>query len=76
MSEAKSDTLRTDVMQEAFFRKPDDLEFVFFTRKLERENTALKSAIIATLNENAYLADGDDCTLKRLKDAVPEWRAE
>ena len=35
----------------------------------------LKSAIIATLNENAHLADGDCCTLKRLKDAVPEWEA-
>jgi hypothetical protein len=42
---------------------------VNFQRKID----ALKSAIIETLNENAGLADGDVCTLKRLKDAVPEW---
>lgn len=31
-------------------------------------------AIIATLEENRYLADGDDCTLAKLKSAVPEWK--
>lgn len=41
----------------------------YFERRIE----TLKSSIIATLNENAHLADGDVCTLKRLKDAVPEW---
>ena len=35
--------------------------------------TALESAITKTLNENAHLADGDDCTLIDLKLAMPEW---
>ena len=33
----------------------------------------LESAITKTLNENAHLADGDDCTLIDLKLAMPEW---
>lgn len=31
-------------------------------------------AIIDTLEENRYLADGDDCTLAKLKSVVPEWK--
>jgi hypothetical protein len=30
----------------------------------------MREAIYLTLAENAHLADGDDCTLKRLKDAI------
>jgi hypothetical protein len=30
----------------------------------------LKEAINITIIENLHLADGDDCTLKRLKDAI------
>jgi len=30
----------------------------------------LKEAIKITIIENLHLADGDDCTLKRLKDAI------
>jgi hypothetical protein len=40
----------------------------YFERRIE----TLKSAIIATLNDTSHLADGDVCTLNRLKDAVPE----
>ena len=31
-------------------------------------------AIIDTLEENRHLADGDDCTLAKLKSVVPEWK--
>lgn len=31
-------------------------------------------AIIATLEENRNLSDGEDCTLAKLKSAVPEWK--
>ena len=48
--------------------------------QLERENAellealeALRTAIEETLEANSGLADGDDCTLKALKDAVG-WR--
>lgn len=58
--------------------------FADFARKLERERNlnaeALKYASIEiaelrhqireTIMENLHLADGDDCTLKRLKDAI------
>jgi hypothetical protein len=30
---------------------------------------ALKNAVDETLEENCHLADGDNCTLKKLKDA-------
>ncbi len=30
----------------------------------------LKEAINITITENLHLADGDDCTLKRLKDVI------
>lgn len=34
----------------------------------------LTQAIIATLEENRHLADGDDCTLAKLKSVVPDWK--
>ena len=37
-------------------------------------NSELRAAIIATLEENRHLADGDDCTLSKLKSAVPDWK--
>ncbi len=40
------------------------------TSELERENEAMRAAIQQTLMENLHLADGDVCTLKRLKDAI------
>lgn len=42
--------------------------------RLQEELAAMKSAIIACLDENGHLADGDICTLYALKGAVPEWR--
>lgn len=35
----------------------------------------LKTAVADTLEENRHLADGDDCTLKRLKDAYAKAKA-
>ena len=42
------------------------LEALLFAR---RERDDLMAAIRQTLEENKHLADGDDCTLKVLKDA-------
>ncbi len=38
--------------------------------ELERENQQLKTAILKTLEENGHLADGDNCTLISLKQAI------
>jgi hypothetical protein len=47
---------------------------VIFARQLERERNKAREAIIATLEENCHLADGDDCTLRKLKLVVPDWK--
>jgi hypothetical protein len=31
-------------------------------------------AIRETLEENRHLADGDNCTLRKLKEIVPDWK--
>jgi len=45
--------------------------------KLRAQNKLLLLAAAKTLLENLHLCDGDDCTLKDLRDAVaavdPEW---
>lgn len=38
--------------------------------EMGRQRTELANAIRLTLDENGHLADGDVCTLKRLKDAL------
>lgn len=43
-------------------------------RALNRKLKKIKKAIIATLEENRHLADGDDCTLAKLKSVVPDWK--
>ena len=45
-------------------------EFRRLAQKLERERDALREAILETIMQNLHLADGDACTLKRLKDAI------
>ena len=45
-----------------------------FCRKLERERDEAREAIMIILEENRHLADGDDCTLAKLKSVVPEWK--
>jgi uncharacterized protein (DUF3084 family) len=42
--------------------------------KVYKERDKFKQVIIATLEENRHLADGDDCTLAKLKSVVPEWK--
>jgi predicted nuclease with TOPRIM domain len=38
--------------------------------KLEEENARLRNGILKTLEKNCHLADGDDCTLKILKELI------
>ena len=42
--------------------------------RVVRERDEAREAIIATLEENRHLADGDDCTLAKLKSVVPDWK--
>ena len=42
------------------------------TQELRDQVGALRQAIRLTLEENAHLADGEVCTLSRLKDALRE----
>ena len=42
-------------------------------RILAGEVRRLRAGIIATLDANKHLADGDVCTLKELKSLVPAW---
>jgi hypothetical protein len=49
-------------------------ELTTFLRNAERERDEAREAIIATLEQNRHLADGDDCTLAKLKSVVPEWK--
>ena len=43
-------------------------------QRLTQERDELKAGIIATLEENRHLADGEICTLATLKKLVPEWK--
>ena len=45
-------------------------EWVDLARELEDELAALRDAVAQTLRENAHLADGENCTLIRLKRAL------
>ena len=45
-------------------------EWVKLARELEGELAALRDAVAQTLRENAHLADGENCTLIRLKRAL------
>ena len=41
---------------------------------LRKERDKAINAIRETLEENRHLADGDDCTLRKLKAIVPDWK--
>lgn len=45
-------------------------EWVTLARSLEDELAELRQAVAQTLRENAHLADGENCTLIRLKRAL------
>jgi hypothetical protein len=47
-----------------------DIVWPEFARELERERNHYRDAILACLEENAHLADGEDCTLIGLKRAL------
>ena len=47
--------------------------FSYLAWKLEAERNKAVNAIRETLEENRHLADGDDCTLRKLKAIVPNW---
>lgn len=56
-------------------QKIAELEALLFTteaayRREKERADRLHTAIIFTLDENGHMADGDNCTLKALKDAV------
>ena len=53
-------------------RMPDGCEFHLrkSAPKSERELAALRDAVAQTLREKAHLADGENCTLIRLKRAL------
>jgi hypothetical protein len=42
--------------------------------KTRQERDEAREAIIATLEENRHLTDGNDCTLRKLKVVVPDWK--
>jgi len=66
-------TPETDAMVEQCQRQinvPTNPVSADFARKLERERDKLTESIRETLMENLHLADGDICTLKRLKDTI------
>ena len=48
------------------------LEMTEQIKALRVENEKLKKAIAETLEDNAHLADGDDCTLIKLKIAMQD----
>lgn len=50
------------------------LDLMDKNRVLNRKLKKIKKVIIATLEENRHLADGDDCTLAKLKSVVPDWK--
>ena len=61
----------TDRTWELHNRGKCGLHYIAHTmRELEIEKNTLREAIAATLEENKHLADGDNCTLIRLKRAL------
>ena len=43
-------------------------------QRVYKERDEAREAILYTLEENRHLADGDDCTLAKLKSVVPYWK--
>jgi len=50
------------------------LDLMDENRMLKRQIKKFKNTILKTLEENRHLADGDDCTLRKLKAIVPNWK--
>ena len=67
---AERDEARMALEEETKFHHRTHAELIQTQCRL----TDVTQAIIATLEENRHLADGDDCTLAKLKSVVPEWK--
>lgn len=68
--ERERDEARGDLEEEKKFHHRTHAELIQTQCKL----LDVKQAIIATLEENRHLADGDNCTLAKLKSVVQEWK--
>ena len=62
----KSSSMQDKDMQKAFQRAATPNACI----ELLEENEKLETAIRETIEDNLYLADGDDCTLIKLKRAI------
>ena len=73
---SSSDTPETDAFKIKFKTLCGEKHWVpaEHSQRLERERDEAREAIIATLEANRHLADGDDCTLAKLKSVVPDWK--
>lgn len=67
---AERDEAREALEEETKFHHRTHAELIQTQCRL----TDVTQAIIATLEENRHLADGDDCTLAKLKSVVPDWK--
>jgi hypothetical protein len=69
---AASDTPETEnALHGVWYRGDHGSAIPALCRRLERERNRLRAAIEETLRDNAHLADGDNCTLIKLKRAMP-----
>ena len=68
---AASDTPETEhALHGVWYRGDHGCAIPALCRRLERERNRLCEAIEETLRDNAHLADGDNCTLIKLKRAM------
>lgn len=69
---AASDTPETDyALHGVWYRGDHGSAIPALCRRLERERDRLRAAIEETLRDNAHLENGDNCTLIKLKLAMP-----
>ena len=68
--ERERDEAREDLEEEKRFHHRTHAELIQTQCRL----MDMTQAIILTLEENRHLADGDDCTLAKLKSAVSDWK--
>lgn len=68
--ERERDEAREEIEEEKRFHHRTHAELIQTQGRL----MDMTQAIILTLEENRHLADGDDCTLAKLKSAVSDWK--
>jgi hypothetical protein len=69
-AQAERDEAREDLEEEKRFHHRTHAELIQTQCRL----MDMTQAIILTLEENRHLADGDDCTLAKLKSAFSDWK--